>query len=253
METQKWIDEYFSWLKKRYSVQSLEDSDEIITPFENTIGDNIVLYVSKLKNGNIELTDDGETIDNLELFDFEFTPIRTNIIKGIANSLKVEVTEEKELRITGPQKRFPEMKQNLIQAILRVDDMIMLQKQNLTSIFFEDVINFFDKNNFGGLPKYNVQGSTGNSYSISYAIGKQNFKPWRFIQVVNNISFQKVATETIIYNDISNNNYYNNSISYNIIFNQEEKSPSSKSSKIASQYGLNLISWEDKNKIFELK
>ena len=131
LETKQWIDDYLNWLKKGYSVQSLEDSDQIVTPFENAIGDNIVLYVAELKNGHIELTDDGETINNLELFDFEFTPIRTHTVQSIADSLNVEVTEGKELRITGPQNRFPKMKQNLIQAILRVDDMVMLQKQNI--------------------------------------------------------------------------------------------------------------------------
>ncbi|MCO6524766.1 MAG: DUF1829 domain-containing protein [Lactobacillus sp.] len=111
---------------------------------------------------------------------------------------------------------------------------------------------FFYNNDFGGLPKYKIQGSTGNSYPISYAIGKQDNKSWSFIQVVNNISFQKVATETIIFKDISDNNGHDD-ISYNIIFNQTEKSPSSKSSNIASQYGLNLISCEDKDRIFQLR
>lgn len=131
LETKKLIDDYLNWLKKGYSVQSLEDSDQIVTPFENAIGDNIVLYVAELKSGYIELTDDGETINNLELFDFEFTPIRINTVQSIADSLNVEVTEGKELRVIGPKKRFPEMKQNLIQAILRVDDMLMLQNQNI--------------------------------------------------------------------------------------------------------------------------
>lgn len=126
--TKKWIYDYWNWLKKGYSVQSLEDSDQIVTPFENAIGDNIVLYVAELKSGHVELTDDGETINNLELFDFEFTPIRTHTVQSIAESLNVEVTEGKELRVIGPKKRFPEMTQNLIQAILRVDDMVMLQK-----------------------------------------------------------------------------------------------------------------------------
>lgn len=128
VETKKWIDDYLNWLKKVYTVQSLEDSDQIVTPFENAIGDNIVLYVVELKSGHVELTDDGETINNLELFDFEFTPIRTHTVQSIADSLNVEVTEGKELRAIGPKKRFPEMIQNLIQAILRVDDMVMLQK-----------------------------------------------------------------------------------------------------------------------------
>ena len=107
LETKKWIDDYLNWLKRGYSVQSLEDSDQIVTPFENAIGDNIVLYVAEFKSGHVELTDDGETINNLELFDFEFTPIRINIVQSIADSLNVEVTEGKELRVIGPKKRFP--------------------------------------------------------------------------------------------------------------------------------------------------
>ena len=128
VETKKWIDDYLNWLKKVYTVQSLEDSDQIVTPFENAIGDNIVLYVVELKSGHVELTDDGETINNLELFDFEFNTIITHKVQIIADSLNVEFTDFKELRFIGPKKRFPEMIQNLIQAILRVDDMVMLQK-----------------------------------------------------------------------------------------------------------------------------
>lgn len=76
METQKWLNEYFNWLQQGYSVQSLAANDEIITPVTNTIGDKIVLYVTELKKGTLELTDDGETIDNLKLSDFTLTPTR---------------------------------------------------------------------------------------------------------------------------------------------------------------------------------
>lgn len=121
LETKKWLNEYFNWLQQGYSVQSLDANDEIITPVTNTIGDKIVLYVTELKKGTLELTDDGETIDNLKLSDFTLTPPRLQRINEIVQSVKVEMTPDKELRITGSPKKFPEMIQNLIQAILYVD------------------------------------------------------------------------------------------------------------------------------------
>lgn len=80
-----------------------------------------LFYVTELKKGTLELTDDGETIDNLKLSDFTLTPPRLQRINEIVQSVKVEMTPAKELRITGSPKKFPEMIQNLIQAILYVD------------------------------------------------------------------------------------------------------------------------------------
>lgn len=124
MDTCKWIDNYLKWMKKKYSVTSFDDGDEIMTPFTNIIGDRIAIYVSPLDQGKIRLSDDGNTLNDLILLGIDVnSDARSRIINSIIQSFNITLSNSKLLRIDGKKEDFPVMKQSLIQTILRINDL----------------------------------------------------------------------------------------------------------------------------------
>ncbi|GEO59346.1 DUF1828 domain-containing protein [Companilactobacillus bobalius] len=248
------VDDYLNWLKGQYSIEQLNGSQEIVTPFTNSIGDNITIYVSSNSDGKITLTDDFDTIGDLEMMGINFdTIVRKKYLNSILNNYNVQCVN-KELFVMGDKIEFPEMKQRLMQAIIRIDDLLMTRKENYTSFFKSDVYQFFEKNDFGGLKTYRPYGESGNNYVVDYTIPLKGNRPFRFINFTNTSSFSTIAMAGAMYGDIATGSEYNLSNSeFVIIYNSQVSRPSHKSINIAQRYDLKLISWEDKSKIMALK
>ena len=60
------IDEYHAWLKDKTALRQVGQWIEITTPYLDRHNDYIQIY-AKRSNGGIILTDDGHTIEDLEL------------------------------------------------------------------------------------------------------------------------------------------------------------------------------------------
>lgn len=248
------IDSYLAWLKQQYQVNKLADSEEIVTPFTNSLGDNITIYVSSNDDGTIVLTDDFDTLGDLEMMGLNLlSPSRQRYLRNVLHNYKIQ-KKDGELFITGKKEDFPQMKQNLIQAIIRIDDLFLARKENNLTVFKDDVYSYLDNNDFGGLKTYRPDGRSGNHYVIDYTIPRRNNRPFRFINFSNASSFATIATASAMYGDISNGNEYNLSNSeFVIIYNSNQASPSEKSLNLASQFNLKMIPWADKQEILRLK
>lgn len=254
MDTQKLLDDYTNWLRKQYVVNKLEYADEIDTPFLNSINDRIRLYAVPQSNGRIQLTDDGNTLNDLSMLGFKWTDQRINILNSIRENFNIDLLDDI-LSVSGNQTNFPNMKQRLISAILEIDDMSMLKHSNVSNLFFEDILNYFNDNDFGGLPKYTIPGKSGVSYDISYVIPEKSKRPRKLIEFENNLSFNQVAINAYKYNDIrSTSKVANQESEYTIIYNPENQSNiSSKIDLAAKSADINLIPWNDKKRVLLLK
>jgi Domain of unknown function DUF1828. len=180
---------YFNWLMKEYHFEDLEsDIVRIDSPFFDSNFDYIVMYAEFHKNGSITLTDDGWTIDNLESQGLSLSgnaKTRKKILQDIIGSLGVECRDG-ELFITTDVEDFPKVKQRLLQAIMKINDMIVLRDDKVKNMFFEDVEEFlksnkilFDKNlSFAGKGGITVQFDfsvpTGNRGKLMRVIGNGN-------------------------------------------------------------------------------
>lgn len=255
MDTNKWIEDYLKWMKKKYSVTSFEAGDEVMTPFTNIIGDRIAIYVSPLEKNRIRLSDDGITLNDLILLGVDIkSEVRSRIIEGIIHSFNISLTTDQILVIDGKKEEFPIMKQALIQTILRINDLVMTKKSNVKNLFFEDVMKYFDEKEFRGLPDYPVTGGSGNSYKVPYAIGKSKSKPLQLIQILNKADFQRISTEIVTFEDIKKGvEYKGNKINYSVIFNDVDHQIGDKAQNVATSRGLDVIPWSNKEKILHLK
>lgn len=178
---------YFDWLMKEYSFTDLDkDVVEISIPFLDNDFDYITMYAEFLQDGKILLTDDGWTLDNLQSHGITFTE-RTKskkaTLRTITSSLGIEI-KNKELFIKTDLDKFPIAKQRLLQAIIQVNDMIVLQSPNVKNIFHEEIEQTLSRRKvfFSSRPSY--AGKEGITVQFDFVIPIH--KKERLVRTISN-------------------------------------------------------------------
>lgn len=253
-ETEKLLDHYSKWLRSQYHVKKLGDTDEVTTPFLNTIVDNIRIYVKSLNGNQIELSDDGITLQDLELSGINMSAsTRRELLSKLKKEFHVHQRADT-LLVQGSIQNFPRLKQNFLLAIIRIDDLANTKHPNVENLFSEEVYDFLDSHDFGGLREHPFNGNSGVTYSTSYVIPARKSKPFRLIDLQSNLSFNQMMCNAYKFEDIQKNAFFSSKkLSYTIIFNDQEKHPSKNSLKIANQSDIKLIAWKDKQQLLSLR
>jgi hypothetical protein len=182
---------YYNWLRDRTQVLKNEQTGwyVITTPFLGLFNDNIEIYV-KLDNDKVKLSDDGQTLSNLELAGSPLwhSPKRKEWLDMILLNYGVTVVDN-ELQTLGTEKDFNQKKHNLICAISEVSDMAMVAKHTVSSLFKEDVRGFFDEQNIIYTPQFIAKGSTGIEFTFDFQIaGRQKELVIKSFNTVNKLN-----------------------------------------------------------------
>ena len=130
---------YIDWLKKELIFTDIEDGYiSISTPFVDNNYDNIELFAKFVSESQIEVTDFGETLFNLEDNGLKITKQSKTIYRLFENTLNdfgIEYNCNTEtLSITTDVRRFPTAKNRLLQAIMRINDLLYLIKENVNEL-----------------------------------------------------------------------------------------------------------------------
>jgi len=112
------INDYIEWLRQNINIKEINGMYEITTPFLDKHNDHLQIYVKK-SDGGLILTDNGQTITNLRLSGFEFTPEKRQILNSNLKSFGIQLIDE-ELVAKATPENFPQKKHNFIQAILYI-------------------------------------------------------------------------------------------------------------------------------------
>ena len=108
MNIQEYIDSYVEWLKSEISFTKVGEYYEINTPFLNNDNDYLQFYV-KQDGNELYFTDDGFTINTLEMTGFSLTPNRKKQMQQILIQYGVQL-KRKELTIKAPANQFAQKK-----------------------------------------------------------------------------------------------------------------------------------------------
>ena len=196
------IDDYYSWLREKTIVESSQISNwySIDTPFLGAFNDTIELY-ALMENGTIKLSDNGETLNNLELqgVNIQGSKKRREILDRILISYGLN-QNEKELVIEANEKNFPQKKHNFLSAILEINDLNILSKSNVNSIFKEDVRQHLEKLDVIFTPDFISKGSTGLEFTFDFQIAKKEKET--VIKSFNSINKSTLSTFLFSWEDI---------------------------------------------------
>lgn len=170
------MEDYYSFLKEKtlVSTSNLSDWVEISTPFVGLFNDTVDIYAKKEGN-RITLSDDGNTLRDLELSGLEISrsPKRKEILDRILINYGVQINND-ELTTEATERDFPQKKLNLISAISETADMYYLARHTVASVFREDVKSYLDEQDLIYTPYFISKGSTGLEFTFDFQIAYRN-------------------------------------------------------------------------------
>ena len=221
MDIQNMISDYANWLKSKITVEKFGEYYELTTPFLDRYNDYFQIYIKQCLDGSIEMTDDGYILNNLINSGVSLnTKKRKGLINNILKNYSLEL-HNNEIMARGTIDTFPQIKHQMVQAMLLLDDMFELSPENVKDFFIDDVQLFFDKNEIYYTKNFSLIGKTGTQINYEFHFQRTKNKPERFCKTINRINEQK--RNITIFNWIDTLEKRNNEGNLIILLNDENK------------------------------
>jgi hypothetical protein len=187
----KLIDDYYKFLRDRTVAITDTGTDwaVISTPFIGAFNDNIEIYAKKNQD-KIILSDDGITLKNLDLQGVAInnSAKRKEIFDKLLLAYGIKCKND-ELVVETVEANFAQKKHNLMMTIFEINDMYMLSKPSISSIFKEDVKLFLDEQEIIYTPQFISKGRTGLEFTFDFQIAYKNreivIKSFNFLNKAN--------------------------------------------------------------------
>lgn len=182
-EIQALLDEYTAWLKQKTSLRQIDEWVEITTPYLDRHNDCLQIYAKRHEHGFL-LTDGGYILDDLETSGCKLeTPKRRSLLQVTLNGFGVQLNENR-LEARATAESFANRKHNLIQAMLAVNDIFYLASPTVATLFYEDVVAWFDAMDIRYTPKVKFTGKSGYDHLFDFVIPKSKQRPERIVQTI---------------------------------------------------------------------
>ncbi|MCD6217156.1 DUF1829 domain-containing protein [bacterium] len=183
-EIQKLMDEYQNWLKGKTSLREIDGWVEITTPYIDRHNDYLQIFVKK-QNGGYLLTDDGYIISDLSLSGCDLnTEKRQRLLQQTLRGFGVEQSKDT-LMVVSNESNFSFKKHSLLQSMLAVNDLFYMAESYITSLFYEDVVSWLEKQEIRYTPRVKFAGRSGYDHHFDFVISKSKTHPERLIKVIN--------------------------------------------------------------------
>lgn len=246
--------QYLNWLKENIEECKLEnDVYRITMPFLDRNNDNLDLYIQK--NGDsFVISDDSFTITDLELsgLDVFSNERRKKVLNAILKSFAVDI-KDKELYVEASINNLPQRKHMLAQCILKVSDMFYLSKNNVQSIFLDDVKNYLDHNNVRYIPDVSFVGQSRLQSQYDFAIPHSDVSPERLIKVVNRFDINTAKNVIFAWNDTKAERAQDTKL-YTFIRDSDDDSQikiSPDAIEALKQYGIQPALWSERDQLVD--
>jgi hypothetical protein len=179
-------DSYVNWLKQKITFKELDNAVEITTPFMDRHNDYLQIYVQQ-KGTKLTLSDAGYILTDLKLSgcDVFSSPKRKRLLQTILNGYGVKVSTKEELFVDTTIEGFPQKKHMLVQSMMTVNDMFMTSRENVQSIFLEEVDQYLFDNDIRFVDNINFTGKSGFPQTFHFAIPRSKQFPERILHALN--------------------------------------------------------------------
>lgn len=197
------IDQYMKWLRSRVEIKEVEGTGfiEITTPFLDRDNDRIQLYVKTVEDKKIRLSDGGDTLSELELIGVDTQRgKRQQLIRTILlqNGVGLEGTE---IYVITTYEHFPVAKNNLIRAILAINDLYFLAPKTAATAFKDDVEAFLEENEIRYSTGFGLIGRSGLYQPFHFLI--QSKKADIVLHAIGKPTRQWISLVMMAWDDVS--------------------------------------------------
>ncbi len=183
-EIQRLIDGYVAWLRDKTVLREVGDWVEITTPSLDRHNDLLQIYARR-ENGYFILSDDGYTLQDLELSGCKLdSPKRQELLRITLNGFGVQRSDNA-LVIRATEENFPLKKHSLVQAMLSINDLFYLAAPHVSSLFYEDVVAWMNASDIRFVENAKFTGKTGYDHLFEFVIPRSRSNPERMLKAVN--------------------------------------------------------------------
>lgn len=246
------VNSYVEWIRKGLSLREVGNGwHEVVTPFLNHRNDMIELFL-KQENEQIIISDGGNTLNELILsgVDIDRSSKRIDELNTILRSFGISKNGGNELFAKTDEKKFPEVKHRLIQAVLSIDDLFVLSKPKVESFFIEDITTFFDLNEVIYVKDTTFIGKSGFSHKFDFTLPKIKQRKEVTIKALN--SPRKDRIGDVIWM-IEDSRLLRPDMEGLVIINNENEIPSDIHSAL-NEYKIPFFAWSQRNdNLYRLK
>ena len=238
------VGRYQGWLRDRTILRQIREWTEITTPFLDRHNDCIQLYAKK-DDGGYVLTDDGYTLNDLELSGCSLdSPKRKEILQTTLNGFGVKL-EDGILKVQATPDNFPLRKHNLVQAVLAVNDLFYLASPTVKSLFIEDVAQWLDLIDVRYIPRVKLPGASGFDHIFDFAVPKSRTRPERLLRAITNPNRDSAQSFAFAWLDTKETRP-ENAVAYAIINDNERQVPTTVTEALHA-YSIQPISWSQRD------
>lgn len=243
MDIQKLIDEYAAWLKSEISFEKVGEYYEITTPYLDNANDYLQIYVRQ-DNDDVFFSDDSATIQNLKMSGFQFTTARKTHLQHICNQYGVKLDGD-ELTCKAPLRSFAQKKHKFIQAMLRIDDMFYMSKSKVSSLFLDDIQEFFADKEIFYADNVQFSGISGFTHNYDFLLQRSKTKPERLCQAVNNPNKSSMGNILFAWNDTKPARKKDSQL---IVLLNDQNSIAKGVEDAFLNYDAKVVRWSERNK-----
>ena len=242
------IKSHRDWLASNTFITQLGEDVEIGLPFLNRHNDFICIYLSKDKDGYV-LSDYGETIDDLSFGGFEITTLRRKRILNHAISGFGVSNDKGVLKIRTTQKDFGSDMNNMIQAILSVNDLHVLAKPISSTNFGLNVVNWLKENFAQFSESKKILGKSGLEHSFHYTVAEGRKNSRQVFKAISSPSTE--AARNLIFSWIdTREQHFPDSQAIAILNDRQQKIPR-RIDEVLSRYEISSVPWSRRNEVLE--
>lgn len=247
-EGKRLIEDYLSWLKEGFHLESTNDYTLISTPFLDPHNDEIQIFVEK-HTDKLRLTDDGYTIADLADMGLEInTDKRAAHVRQIINGFGVRWEADGQLAVTATPRDFPQKKHNLIQAILAVHDLAVMGQTHVLQFFEEDVAAYLNEKKVSYFRTIKLPGRSGFDHTFDFAFSKRGRRPESVMQAANSLTRDLATSIAFAVNDVQLQRSSGDFAAYAII-NDRDAKPSDDHLDALLAYNIKAFMWSQRDSL----
>ena len=244
------VDGYLRWLRENLRAEEIDGGVVITTPFLDRHSDEIELFLSK-DNGAFRISDDGYTVSDLRSGGVDLAKgSRRDQLVRILNGYGVHLDGE-ELWVKATQAEFPQKKHNLMQAILAVDDLHVVAKEEVLQFFRDDVVEFLRREEIPLLRDVKLSGKSGLDHHFDIGLPSDARHPERVLKAINTLRRDTATAFAFSVEDVRNVRGHDALGAFAVV-NDSEGAPAAENLDVLRNYGVVPILWSERNSARQL-
>lgn len=133
---------------------------------------------------------------------------------------------------------------NFLQALLSINDMYVLAQNRISTLFFEEVANFFDALDIRYTQNINLEGQTHLTHKFDFLITKSKIHKERLIKILNTPKKENLQSNLFAFLDLPLQRQQ--TTDKIIIFNDQNTNITDSLLKAPQELGIKTIEWSKK-------